>query len=176
MAELPPDNRRFLCTPSPAHRAGRRRLALILVTLTVVALAAAGLAWAGDRPVPTVLALIVAVLPMFAWRMSGDLDPVELWLEGGRLTVRTRRHLLPWPVAGANGRRLTGDEIAHLTRLSDTAGFLTSASAIDSHRLGEIELYASDLANAVLVDTGEDRLVVTPDDPEGFLHALGDRG
>lgn len=176
MAELPPSDRRFLCTPSATRRAGRRRLALVLVTLTVVALAAAGLAWAGHRPGPAVLALIVALLPMFAWRMSGDLDPVELWLDGGRLTVRTRRHLLPWPVAGAGGRRLTGDEIDHLARLTDTAGFLTSASAIDSHRLGEIELYASDLANAVLVDTGEDRLVVTPDDPEGFLHALGDRG
>jgi hypothetical protein len=38
--------------------------------------------------------------------------------------------------------------------------------------LGELELYASDFAHAVLVDLGETRLIVTPDDPEAFLGAL----
>ena len=35
--------------------------------------------------------------------------------------------------------------------------------------------FASNFANAVLVDLGERRLVVTPDNPEGLLEALGTR-
>lgn len=174
MSEPPDETRRFACSASPPRRAGRRRLALILATLTIAAIGAAALAWTTHRTVPAVLALGVALLPVLAWRMSGDLDPLELWLADGRLTVRTRRHLLRWPAAGASGRRLGADEIAHVAGLSQTAGFLTSASGFDSHRLGEFELYASDLANAVLIDLGDDRLVVTPDDPDRFLHTLHD--
>ena len=172
MAELPDESRRFACSPSAARRAGRRRLALLLVAVSAAALVAAGVAWSGDRKAAAMLAAAVGLLPLFAWRMSGDLDPVELWLAAGKLTVRTRRHLLRWPSAGATARRLTADEIGHVAGLSQTAGFLTSASGFDSHLLGELELYASNLANAVLVDLGEDRLVLTPDDPEAFLTAL----
>ena len=40
--------------------------------------------------------------------------------------------------------------------------------------LGEFELFAADLAHPVLVETGERRLVLSPDDPEGFLRALAE--
>ena len=104
--------------------------------------------------------------------MSGDLDPLELWLQGGRLTIRTRRHLIRQPVTGATVRRLSGDEVSHLRRLTSKGGFLTSAGGFDSHLLGEFDLYASDLGKAVLLELGDQRLVVTPDDPEAFLEAL----
>ena len=78
MTELPAESRRFSCSPSPARRAGRRRLASILAALALAAVAAGVVAWAGERRAPAVLAFLVAVLPLFAWRMSGDLDPVEL--------------------------------------------------------------------------------------------------
>ena len=175
MIELPEESRRFACSSSPRRRAGRRRLALGLVALTLAALAGAVVAWTGDRRAAAVLASLVAVVPLFAWRMSGDLDPVELWVAGGQLTIRTRRHLLRFPLAGATGRRLSDKEKVHLARLSQKTGFLTSAGGFDSHLLGEFELYASNLENAILVETGDDRLVVTPDDPARFLHHLAER-
>ena len=164
--------RRFPCSPEPARRAGRRRLAIVLALLAATALAAAVFAWTRDRTWPAILAAIAAWAPLFAWRMSGDLDPVELWLDNGRLTIRTRRHLIRRPFAGATARRLRHEEVSHLRRLTSSAGFLTSAGGFDSHLLGEFDLYASDLDHALLVEIGDERLIVTPDDPRAFLEAL----
>jgi hypothetical protein len=94
-----------------------------------------------------------------------------LWLELSddelRIRMRYRSELLA--IAGARARRLTAAEIAHLERLATLGGITASHGGYDSHLLGEIELYASDLANAVLVETDERRLIVTPDDPGEFL-------
>ena len=118
------------------------------------------------------LALLVAIPPLIAWWMSGDLDPLELWLGSDRLTIRSRRHMMGVSLAGAAARRLEADEIDHLRGLTTFAGFMSSGATLDSHLVGELALYASDLDNAVLLDLGEDRMVVTPDDPEGFLAAV----
>lgn len=97
-----------------------------------------------------------------------------LWLELAddemRIRMRYRSELLS--IAGARGRRLTGPEILHLERLATLGGITASHGGYESHLLGEIELYASDLANAVLVETEERRLIVTPDDPEVFLRNI----
>jgi PH (Pleckstrin Homology) domain-containing protein len=164
--------RQFPCTPGGAILGGRRRLRALLVGLTLVMLAVGGLTLTAGRIGPGLLALVVALVPWTAWRMSGDLDPFWLDLEDGRLAIQMRRRRERYAAAGAQARRLDPDEIAHLETLTTTGGVAAGSGGFESHRLGEFDLYASDLANAVLVDLGETRLIVTPDDPEGFLQAL----
>jgi hypothetical protein len=140
-----------------------------LISLALVALLAAGFAWTHDRGWPALLAVGVGALSLFAWRMSGDLDPVGLSITGGWLTIQTRRHLVRREILGAGARRLEAAEIEHLRRLTAAGGFVTASGGFESHLLGEIDVYCSDLANAVLLDVGGEHLVVTPDDPDAFL-------
>jgi hypothetical protein len=167
--------RRFPCAPGGAIRRGRRRLAALLLGLSLLLVAVAGAAgWSGRRW-PALLALAVALVPWTAWRMSGDLDPLWLALEGPWLVVQMRRRRERRELAGALARRLTPEETAHLERLATTGGVAAGSGGFDSRLLGEFDLAASDLAHAVLLDWGESRLIVTPDDPEAFLAALAAR-
>jgi hypothetical protein len=173
---------RFPCAPGGAIRRGRRRLAGLLLGLALLLVAVAGAAWWSGRRWPAVLALAVALVPWMAWRMSGDLDPLWLELEseaggeiGGprrQLVVQMRRRRERRDLAGAAARRLTPGETAHLERLVSAGGVSAGTGGFDSQLLGEFDLAASDLAHAVLLDWGESRLIVTPDEPEAFLAAL----
>jgi len=173
---------RFPCTPGGAIRRGRRRLAGLLLGLALVLVAVAGAAWWSGRRWPALLALLVAVVPWTAWRMSGDLDP--LWLEvepsgsgrPGRLTVQMRRRRERRDLAGVAARRLIPEEIAHLERLATAGGVAAGTGGFDSRLLGEFDLAASDLAHAVLLDWGESRLIVTPDEPDAFLAVVAPGG
>lgn len=166
---------RFPCTAGGEILRGRLRLRRLLVGLTVL-MAAVGIAtiFAG-RLFPGIFALLVALVPWTAWRMSGDLDPLWLELSKGILMVQMRRRNERFPVAGAEARRLTPEEVASLERLATSGGLVAGTGGFESRLLGELDLYASDFANAVLVEAGEQRLVVTPDDPDGFLAALQPR-
>lgn len=176
--------RRFTCTPGGAILRGRRRLRLLLVGLTLLLVAVAVIFWlnlliravsgrGGGGPWwPGLFALLAAAVPWTAWRMSGDLDLLWLALDGARLTIEMRRRRERFTLAGAAARRLAPEEIGHLERLATNGGVTAGTGGFESHLLGELDLYAGDLANAVLVDLGETRLIVTPDDPEGFLQAL----
>ncbi len=166
MAVVLTGTRRFPCTPGGAVLRGRRRLRLLLVGLTVLMLAVALAAGAAGRIGPALVALVVALM------MSGDPDPFWLETGGGWLGVQMRRRRERFAAAGATGRRLSAEEIAHLETLATSGGVAAGTGGFESHLLGEIDLYASDLAHAVMVDLGERRLIVTPDDPEGFLEAL----
>lgn len=129
---------------------------------------------ASGRPGPALLAAAVAGVLWLAWRMSGDLDLLWLELDDDHfLTLQLRRRRERFDVAGATARRLGREEIAHLEGLASSAGVVAASGGFDSHRLGEVSLYASDLDHAVLIDAGEARLVVTPDDPEALLAAVG---
>jgi hypothetical protein len=170
--------RRFTCTPGGAILRGRTRLRRLLVGLALMLVAAAVLFWlnllirGGGPWWPGLFALLAAAVPWMAWRMSGDLDLLGLDVEGGRLTIRMRRRAERYNLADATARRLAPEEIAHLERLATNGGVTAGTGGFESHLLGELDLYATDLANAVLVDLGETRLIVTPDDPEGFREAL----
>jgi len=158
--------------PGGAILRGRQRLRLLLVGLTLLMLVVALATWSARRFWPGLLALLVAAIPWTAWRMSGDLDP--LWIETGDgwLTVQMQRRRERFAVSGAAARRLSSDEIAHLEKLATSGSVTAGSGGFESHLLGEIDLYASDLGCAVLVDLGESRLVVTPADPDGFLAAV----
>jgi hypothetical protein len=163
---------RFPCTPGGAILRGRRRLRSLLLGLAALMLAVGAITMAFGRIGVGFLAWLVALIPWTAWRMSGDLDLFWLELAGGRLAIQMRRRRERFAAAGAQGRRLTAEEIGHLERLATTGGVTAGTGGFESHLLGELDLYAGDLANAVLVDLGERRLIVTPDDPPGFLQAL----
>ncbi len=135
-------------------------------------LIAAVAAWMGGRIFPGLLALAVAIVAWTVWRMSTDLQPAWLELGPGRLTVRTRRQRIQIALLEATARRLTKEEAEHLERLASAGGLVAASGGFESHKLGEFDLYASDLARAVLIEAGENRVVVTPDDPAGFLAAL----
>jgi hypothetical protein len=172
-AGAPEGGVRFLCTPGGSIARGRRHLRLLLFGLALILILAGGFAWATGRHWPAFLAWILALVPWTAWRMSGDLEPLWLDLLGGStLLVQMRRRHERFPVSGVVARPLTAGEIAHVEGLATAGGMVAGSGGFDSRLLGEFDLYASDLAHAVLLDLGESRLVVTPDDPEAFLAAL----
>jgi Bacterial PH domain len=168
--------RRFPCTPGGAILRGRRKLRNLLVGLALLMAGVALATWIAGRFWPGLWALLVAAVPWLAWRMSGDLDLQWIEIEDGGLTVQMRRRRERFPLTGAVARRLDSSQTEHLERLATTGGVTAGSGGFESHLLGELDLYASDLANAVLVELGEERLVVTPDDPEGFLAELGSLG
>jgi hypothetical protein len=171
--------RRFACTPGGAILRGRTRLRRLLLGLAWLLVAIPALSWLllwlGIRSGPWwpgLFGLLAVFVPWTAWRMSGDLDVLGLELGEGRLEIELRRRRERFAVAEARARRLTREEIDHLERLATNGGITAGSGGFESHRLGELDLYASDLANAVLVELGETRLVLTPDELEAFLEAL----
>ncbi len=166
---------RFPSTPAGSIVRGRSRLRYLLLGLTLLMVAVAVATWIADRFWPGLIALVVAFIPWTAWRMSGDLEVLWLDVDGSLLTIQMRRRRERFPLGGAEVRRLTPGEIEHLERLATSGGVTAGTGGFDSRLLGEIDLYASNFANSVLVDLGENRLVVTPDNPEGLLEALGSR-
>jgi hypothetical protein len=168
-------DRRFLSTPGGAIRRGRRRLAGLFLGLSLLLVAVGGAAGWGGRRWPAILAFAVALVPWTAWRMSGDLDPLWLEIDGGSLVIQRRRRRERLALAGVLARRLDREETAHLERLATAGGVAAGTGGFDSRLLGEFDLAASDLAHAVLLDWGESRLIVTPDEPQAFLAALAER-
>ena len=162
----------FPCTPGGSIAASRRRFKMLMLGMGILMLVVAVVVLVEGRVIAALLAFAVALVSRLAWRMSGDLTPIRLEVVPGTLTVRTRRHPIEIPLPGMSARALTTDDIAHLERLASAGGFVVATGGFDSHRLGEFDLYASNLGHAVLVEALEHRLVLTPDDPTRFLEAL----
>jgi len=165
------DRVKFICSGGGAIEAGRKRLRAFLLLLGFVCMAVAVIAWFA-RSVPALLAAAAGALALFARRMSSDLDPLWLEIEGDNLAVQMRRQRHSLSLSGLTVRRLEEDEVDHLERLATMAGVTAGTGGFDSHRLGEIDLYGSNLANAVLLQGDESGTVVTPDDPVAFIAAV----
>jgi len=168
-----PPLRRFACTPGGAIARGHRRLARFLGALALLMAAVAVAAFAAGRIGAGLIALLVAVGPLLARGLLRGAEPSVLALGEGALTIVMAADRVEIPLAGARARRLTAAETAHLERLATLGGVTAGTGSFDSHLLGELDLYATDFANAVLLDLAERSLIVTPDDPERFLAALG---
>ena len=156
-------------------QAGRRRLGRLLSLLALLLLAAAVLSWSSGRIFPGFLALFVAGVVGFAWRMSNDLLPRNLRFDEQTLQIETASRLIPVSIADATIRKLEPDEIQHLERLASAGGFVAGSGGFDSRRLGEFDLYGSDLTNAVFLQGVEGRWVVTPDEPDAFIEVVEER-
>ena len=174
--------RRFRCTPAGAVAASRRRVRRLLLGIATPMLGLAIWMIVANRMVPAALSAGCAFMAWFAWRMSADLDPLWLELDEERLTVLMRRRRDSLRLANPVFRTLDADEISHLHRLMTTAGMIFTTGSFDSHRLGECDLFATDLDRAVLIEVedleredGTRRWVVTPDEPAALLAGLGDR-
>jgi len=168
------DSMEFTCTPGGTVATGIRRLRCLFTILILLMVLAAGASWLSGPFFPGMLALAVAALVGVAWRMSNDLRPRKLILEPGRLVIQTPRQLIEVPIEGAKIRALTTGEISHLEGLASAGGIVAGSGGFDSRLLGELDLYASDLENALFIQGLGARLVVTPDQPsefiEGFQH------
>jgi len=172
MTPPPEQSVRFPCTTSGVLANGRRTLAWLLLGLCAAMLATAVLVFIADRRLPALLCLAVAFVLWTTWRMSGDLDLLWLEIEPTHLTLQMRSQRLRLPLLAPHARRLDEAEAAHVAQLASNGLLVAGTGGFDSHRLGEFNLHATNLANSVLVETGDSRVVVTPDDPEGFIAAF----
>lgn len=163
---------RFETTPGGAVARGRRALHLFWGGLAVVLLAVTVYCWVTGRIFPGILGAGLTALAVISLRMSSDAE--ALWLEvgGGELVVQLRGGRERMPLAETTSRRLAPEEIEHVGLLASSAGIVKGWGGYDSHRLGEIELHATDLGNAVLVESEERKLLVTPDEPDALLARL----
>lgn len=167
---------RFSCTPSGVIASSRRRFSTFLLVLALLmAIATLAMALAG-RVVPALLSAGVGIVVGLAWRMSRELSLRWLEVSAGQLAVHTASVRFEVPLEGALARPLEGLEIAHLRRLASTAGLVAGVGGFDSHLLGEFDLYATDLEHAVLIESGEGRFIITPDNPAEFLVAATQAG
>lgn len=165
-------SREFKSTPGGTVAAGMRRLGRLFAILALLMILAAIAAWFSGPLVPGLLALAVAGLVGVAWRMSHDLRPRQLILEPGQLVILTPRQRIEVPIEGAKIRPLVAEEIRHLESLASAGGIVAGSGGFDSRRLGEFDLYASDLDNALFIQGLGARLVVTPDKPAEFLESF----
>lgn len=162
---------RFTCTPAGVIASSRRRFSgFLLVLALLMAVATVAMLLAG-RFVPALLAAGVGLVVGMAWRMSRELSPQWMEVSRGLLTVQTATIRFEVPLEGATTRSLDRKETDHLRGLASTGGLVAGVGGFDSHLLGEFDLYATDLDNSVLLESAEERFVVTPDDPAEFLKA-----
>ena len=174
----------FPCTPGGTIAGGRNRLRLLLTGLAFAMTIFAMLIWMRGAVLPGFLALGAAGMAGLAWRMASDLELRRILLTDEELDIRLRWGRVRLPVADLRARLLTPQEIEHLERLVSVGLFSASTGGFDSQRLGEFDLYATDLQHSVLLESppGLDadgelvrepvRAIVTPDEPDRFLAAL----
>jgi hypothetical protein len=174
--------RTFRCSPAGAIAAGRRRVRRLLVGASLLMLALAVVVLYGGRWGPALICAGAGFLSFFAWRMSGDLDPLWLTVGPDELTVQMRRQRASLALRNVEARRLTPEEREHLASLTSAGGVTFASASYESRLLGSFDLHATSFDHAVLVecDAPEEereendrvRWIVTPDDPDGFLDAL----
>jgi hypothetical protein len=172
----------FRCTPGGAIAAGRRRVRRLLVGAALLMLGLAVAVLIAGRWGPALLCAGAAFLALFAWRMSGDLDPLWLTLHGDQLRVQMRRQRASLALRNVAARPLDAAERAHLASLAEAGGVTFASASYESRQLGAFDLHATNLDHAVLIEvdapeefSGEtDRLrwIVTPDEPEALLRAI----
>jgi len=168
----PGERLRFGCTAHGSLAASQRRLGRLFAALGAALLGAAVFAILTRQVGAGAVALVLAFGVFVIHRMSRELDPAELVVEDRTLLILMRHALRRLPLADSSARRLDGAEIDHLTGLTSSGGFAAGAGGFDSHILGEFDLYASRLENAVLIETADGRVIVTPDRPDEFVAAV----
>lgn len=177
----------FECTPGGTIGRGRRRLSLLLSGLTCLMTLFAVLTWIRGAVLPGILALMVAAMAGLAWRMATNLELRRVIVSDDEVEIRLRWGRVRIPREDLRARRLNEEEIEHLEQLASVGVFAVATGGFDSHLLGEFDLHAADLGQAVLLesppridDEGEVvrepvRAIVTPDEIDRFVALLDPR-
>ena len=164
-------SRRFACTLGGSIQRGRVWLLRSYFVIAALMLGAAVLTWPRGSWLGLFLEVSLLLVCLWILRATGGLVPRWIEIDDDSLRLLTRSSLIRMPVAGATARRLSDSERRHLEGLA-TNWIALPSGGFDSRLLGEFDLYASNFENAVLVEAHDIRMVVTPDDPDGFIAAL----
>ncbi len=171
------DRERFVLSPEPPARF----LDVLLSRAPSAARAVPDGALA-PRPMPRAvklgLAALVLLVPLSVGAIVGAVwafSPVAARVDAGE--IRIERRLAPDVVIPvADVRRVEPVSTEDGCRLRRVVGTSIPGGVRYGHfrsrELGDVQLYAWRGDSFVLVDTGERRLVLTPDDPEAFVAAV----
>jgi len=107
---------------------------------------------------------VIATAALFlirGYRLDGDGLHVERLLWADRIPLTTLRRAWPDPKATSRSLRLFGN-----------SGFFCIAGLFTNRTLGRYRAFATDPRRAVVLQTAERTVVVTPDEPLRFLAAV----
>jgi hypothetical protein len=137
----------------------------IVTTVICVAFAAA-VAFTRNIPIACGAALFLLVAYGFS--------PRGYRISGGALIVRRLIGSVRIPLEGLRlARAATGDDLAGAIRVWGNGGLFGYYGIYRTTALGDCNWYVSSRKNAVVIVTGTRTVVVSPDDGEGFLRAIG---
>jgi len=95
------------------------------------------------------------------YRLDGDGLHVERLLWADRIPLTALRRAWPDPEATSRSLRLFGN-----------SGFFCIAGLFSNRKLGRYRAFATDRRRAVVLQTAERTVVVTPDEPQRFLSVI----
>jgi hypothetical protein len=157
---------------APWDRTLRVTTALVLVLL---AAALAALAWVVARAgapagIAGAVALLVGLLFAATVGATWALAPRAFAVEGGAIGVERPLRAIAIPVAAVRSAGLLPPgALRGALRLGGSAGLFGYYGRFWSRSLGAFRLYATRREGLVRIDTGDDRFVLSPGDPERFL-------
>jgi hypothetical protein len=119
------------------------------------------------RPIGWLL-LAVLVVPLFYMVRGYTITPTEL--EIARVGWTTR-----WPLDGLRSAEVARGVMARSLRTFGNGGLFSITGRFRNARLGAYRAYVTDTERTVVLRFPSLTLVVSPDDPEAFSRALGER-
>lgn len=112
--------------------------------------------------------LIPILLAIFAW------SPRSYFLDGRTLRVRRLIGAVPFPLDELQeARRATAADLSGCIRLFGSGGVFGYYGLFRTSKLGRCTWYVTDRDNSVVLVTPTKTALFSPDDPDGFLSAVG---
>jgi hypothetical protein len=138
----------------------------VILTAMVCALLLAVPALAGSRKILPISALVILVT--FAcsprgYAVSGRTLTVRRWIGNARIPLHDIKQ----------ARRATADDLRGCLRLFGSGGMFGYFGLFRTSTLGKCWWYATNRQNMVVVITGDQTVLVSPEDVDGFLTAIG---
>jgi hypothetical protein len=114
---------------------------------------------------PAILVLVLGITALFCVR-GFTIDRSELSIR--RLFWDTR-----FPLGDLRDAQADPSALKGAVRAAGNGGFLAITGWFYSKRLGKFRAFVTDPARCVVLEFKNRKVVVSPDDPEGFIAALG---
>lgn len=166
--------------PAPWDRALRvTTTILVLVLLAVLAPLTFFLVRLGARTGTTgatAAAVLVAAALAATFALAWGLAPRAFWIGGDRLRIERPLFAVDIPLALIRAAgSLPDGSFRGSIKVAGTAGLFGYYGRFWSRSLGAFRLYATRRTGLVVVDTADERFVISPDRPERFLEVLRQR-